>query len=119
MNLSELRKDKIFCMAPMVGVSDAPFRSLVLKYGATWASTEMFYSERIVHDQDYLDQVLPEIDHEFSSSYPSRRLCVQLCGNEPSVLAEAALIVKDSGRCEAIELNLGCPQDRAREGLFG
>jgi hypothetical protein len=90
--------------APMVSQSDAPFRALCLKYGATAADTEMLYSDKIVSDPDYLDAYLPASDHVFAhptssstststftstSTYPTRPLVVQVCGNDPSTLADA------------------------------
>lgn len=107
-------------VGPMVGQSDAPFRSLCLQYGATVAYTEMFYSDQIVSSEQYLESKLPPVDHKLSSlGYKTRPLVVQLCGHDPSTLADACRRVAESGRADAIDLNLGCPQDRAREGLFG
>ena len=52
-------------------------------------------------------------------SYSSRPLVVQICGNNPKTLAECVLrIMEHSDTCpvDAIDFNLGCPQDRAKEG---
>ena len=54
-----------------------------------------------------------------SQSYSSRPLIVQICGNDPIMLSRAVLKIREhSKRCpvDAIDFNLGCPQDRAREG---
>jgi Dihydrouridine synthase (Dus) len=51
--------------------------------------------------------------------YSSRPLIVQICGNDPATLSQCMLkIVEQSRVCpiDAIDFNLGCPQDRAREG---
>jgi Dihydrouridine synthase (Dus) len=51
--------------------------------------------------------------------YSSRPLIVQICGNDPATLSQCMLkIVQQSRVCpiDAIDFNLGCPQDRAREG---
>jgi Dihydrouridine synthase (Dus) len=51
--------------------------------------------------------------------YSSRPLIVQICGNDPATLSQCMLkIVEQSIVCpiDAIDFNLGCPQDRAREG---
>ena len=107
-------------VAPMVGQSDAPFRSLCLKYGATCVYSEMLYSDRIINDENYLDSYLPSCDHDFISlGYSSRPLVAQICGNDPGVVGQAARIVAASGRVDAVDFNLGCPQDRARDGLYG
>jgi tRNA-dihydrouridine synthase 1 len=107
-------------VGPMVGQSDAPFRSLCLKYGATVAYTEMLYSSEIVECEEYLDRRLPSVDHMLQNlGYKSRPLVAQICGHDPVILARACGIIADSKRVDAVDLNLGCPQDRAREGLFG
>lgn len=110
-----------YVVAPMVSQSDAPFRALCLKYGATAAYTEMFYSDKIVNDPEYLDAYLPPADHLLASEiHRTRPLIAQVCGNDPVILAQAVVIIATSNRgVEAIDLNLGCPQDRARDGLFG
>src|SRR5438552_18820467 len=45
-------------------------------------------------------------------------IAVQLGGSDPRALAEAARICADLGYDE-INLNVGCPSDRVREGRFG
>lgn len=110
-----------FAVAPMVCQSDAPFRALCLKYGATVTYTEMLYTSKIVSDPDYLDNVLPSYDTKLiKEEYSYKPLIVQVCGNDPIVMSKAVFIIastrKDVG---AIDINLGCPQDRARDGLFG
>src|SRR5207237_8622437 len=45
-------------------------------------------------------------------------VAVQLGGSDPRALAECARICADLGY-DAINLNVGCPSDRVREGRFG
>ena len=77
----------------------------------------MFFSHRIVEDDDYLRSVL-------HSCAEDRPLIVQICGNCPETMAAAAKQIEDYCNTslhglDAIDINLGCPQKRAQEGHYG
>jgi len=108
--------DTTRCCAPMVNCSDAPFRSLVLKYGASCVYSQMLSSEQIVHDDSYLPANIPDQDTMFMHSRP---FVVQICGNDPETLAGATRKISVRGNVDAVDLNLGCPQERARVGQYG
>lgn len=90
-------------VAPMVNQSDAPFRTLCFKYGATCAFTEMLYSERIINDDFYLESMIPGQDHCLFNVYSSndtssntksltRPLVAQICGNDPDILGYQCIL---------------------------
>ena len=96
--------DVSYCVAPMVGQSDLPFRLLCLRHGASICWTEMLFSDRVLTDPGYCK-------HALSSCPEEESLIVQLCGNDPLVLGNAAAVIEASCRnLAAIDLNLGFPQ---------
>ncbi|KAG5187620.1 putative tRNA-dihydrouridine synthase, partial [Tribonema minus] len=98
-------------VAPMVDQSELAFRMLARKYGAELCYTPMINSKILLEDHTYrstnLDLECPE----------DRPLIVQFCGNDPGVMAAAAQLV--DRRCDAVDINLGCPQNIARRGRYG
>lgn len=42
---------------------------------------------------------------------------MQFCANDPATLLAAAKLVE--GRCDGVDLNLGCPQRIAKKGNYG
>jgi tRNA-dihydrouridine synthase 1 len=99
-----------FILAPMVGGSELAFRMLCRRYGITLAYTPMMNSELFAVDPTYR-QV------EFQTNPEDRPLVAHFSGNNPEVMLAAARHVEHL--CDAIDLNLGCPQRIAHSGHFG
>ena len=61
----------------------------------------MFYSDKYVQSEEYRRE-------NFHTCPEDRPLVVQFCGNDPETLVKAAKLVEH--QCDAVDLNLGCPQ---------
>lgn len=96
--------------APMVDQSFLAFRMFTRMYGADLCYTPMFHSKTFSHDPTYRKK-------NFSTVPEDRPLVVQFCANEPLFLLKAARYVED--RCDAVDINLGCPQGIAKKGNYG
>ena len=88
-------------LAPMAGITDLAFRTLCKEYGADLVVSEMI-SSRGLH---YKDKKTSELLKTSDTESP---LIVQLFGNEPYIMAEAAKMLEDSG-VKYLDINMGCP----------
>lgn len=98
-------------LAPMSGVTDLPFRSLVKKYGAGLVISEMIASEAMIRETR---QSLKKCSHRIEE-FP---MAIQLAGCEPHVMAEAARLNVDRG-AQIIDINMGCPVKKVVNGHAG
>ncbi len=99
-SLSAISFDPPVMLAPMSGVTDAPFRRLARRFGAPAIASEMFAGSLLA-----LGRARQRRSLDFSAEHP---LIVQLVGGDSAVLAEAARIAADAGAA-AIDINMGCP----------
>lgn len=112
----DILRNKALVVAPMVDQSDLPFRVLCRKYGANLCYTPMIHARMFVNnEQGYRNKFWKKVEEH--SDHQDRPLIVQFAGGDPSILAKAAKIVQ--GRCDAIDLNCGCPQSIAKRGNYG
>ncbi|MEA2903091.1 MAG: tRNA-dihydrouridine synthase [Alphaproteobacteria bacterium] len=97
-------------LAPMSGVTDAPFRRLVAKLGAGLVVSEMTASEALVEGRP--DVVLR------TEGRGIRTHVVQLAGCEARWLAAGARIAEAAGAA-VIDINMGCPARHVIGGQAG
>jgi tRNA-dihydrouridine synthase B len=101
MQIGPYRLANRLILAPMAGITDRPFRRLCRRYGAALAVSEMISANPALrHDR----KTLRRADH---SGEPEPR-SVQILGNDPQDMAEAARINADRG-AQIIDINMGCP----------
>ena len=86
--------------APMAGISDLPYRLIMKRHGAALVFTEMISANGLFFNGEATRSLL-------RSRHEEQPLAIQLFGDDPDRMADAARYVAEYGAL--IDLNLGCP----------
>jgi len=89
-------------LAPMAGVSEAPFRQICRKMGADVVLSEFLSSEAI---RRRIRNTLEGAEFEECE----RPIGIQIYGADANAMAEAASLITEHYRPEFIDINFGCP----------
>jgi nifR3 family TIM-barrel protein len=87
-------------LAPMTGITDAPFRRMVSRLGAGLVVSEMTASELLIEGDR---NAVLRAEGQGTGTH-----VVQLAGCEPHWMAEGARIAEAAG-AQVIDINMGCP----------
>ena len=99
--IGPVRIDCPVVLAPMTGVTDRPFRTLVRRYGSGLNVTEMIASEAAIRETR---QSIQKAEWDAIEEPVS----MQLVGCDPHSMAEAAKLQEANGAA-IIDINFGCP----------
>ena len=109
--IGPVRIDSPVVLAPMTGVTDMPFRTLVRRYGSGLNVTEMIASQAAIRETR---QSIQKAAWHLSEEPVS----MQLVGCTPYEMAEAAKLAEDRGAA-IIDINMGCPVRKVTNGDAG
>lgn len=103
--------DSPVVLAPMTGVTDMPFRTLVRRYGSGLNVTEMIASQAAIRETRQSIQK--------AAWHPLEEpVSMQLVGCTPLEMGEAAKLNADRGAA-IIDINMGCPVRKVVNGDAG
>lgn len=88
-------------LAPMAGVSNAPFRLICKELGSSLTTSEEISAKALVHGNDRTSAMAGYLPEELP-------IAMQIFGGEADSLAAAARILEERG-ANIIDLNMGCP----------
>jgi tRNA-dihydrouridine synthase B len=90
-----------FVLAPMAGITDAPFRRICRHFGAGMTTSEMTTADTRLWQT-------AKSRHRLDLDLDAEPVTVQIAGSEPEQLAIAAQACVDRG-AQIIDINMGCP----------
>ncbi len=110
LRIGDIELDNRVLLAPMSGISDRPFRDLVMGFGAGAVVSEMVASDQLAGGKP-----VARMKAERGRGKPH---IVQLAGREARWMAEGARAATDAG-ADIIDINMGCPARKVTGGLSG
>ncbi len=102
LHLGSIRVELPVVLAPMAGVTNAPFRRLCRSFGAGLYVSEMISARALCEGND-------KTDHMASFAPDESPRSLQLAGVDPRYVAQAVDILVSQQRVDHIDLNFGCP----------
>jgi len=88
-------------LAPMMGFSDLPYRSLCRELGSSISYTEFARAEGLIHNMRRVSEKLEYVEEE-------RPIAFQIYSHDVDYMVDAALKIQPL-RPDFIDINMGCP----------
>ena len=104
MRIGNLEVPGMLALAPMAGVTDLAFRTVCAELGADMTVTEMVSSRALVYQDKKSRGLLKKNEGSICGA--------QIFGNDPAIMAEAAVMAAEISGCDFIDINMGCPMPK-------
>ena len=102
----------VYFLAPLAGLTDLPFRSVVKKFGADVTVSEMISSNALSHNNKKTLKMLEKSPLETPYS-------VQIAGSDEEILKKALEVINNKDGIDIVDLNCGCPAPKVVNNLQG
>lgn len=100
-SIGNVQLNNPFLLAPLAGVTDAPFRRICKEMGAAMVYTEMVSGKGLYYKDKNTDSLLRAYEDEMPVAY-------QVFGSEPEILSYAARTLSERPNA-VLDINMGCP----------
>lgn len=101
LKIGNLQLENPFLLAPLAGITDAPFRKICRQMGAAMVYSEMVSAKGLWYRDKNTERLLEITTGEEPVAF-------QLFGSEPDIMAFAAEKLADRGNA-VFDINMGCP----------
>jgi nifR3 family TIM-barrel protein len=105
LRIGPLTVDPPVVLAPMAGITNAPFRRLCREYGAGLYVSEMIGARGLVEGDEKTRQLASFAPDETPRS-------IQLYGTDPGSLGDAVSYLVEVEQVDHIDMNFGCPMGK-------
>ncbi len=109
LKIGSIKLENPLILAPMVDITNLPFRLICRKSGCSLAYTEMINVPAIIHKN-------PKTEEMLKSAKQDSPLGVQITGNN---LEEFKKVIPYLRNYDLVDLNCGCPSERITENESG
>ena len=104
MKLGSYEIENPLILGPMAGVTDLAFRTICAELGANITVTEMVSSRALVYQDQKSRKLLKKNEGSLCGA--------QIFGNDPAIMAEAAVMALEYSGCDFLDINMGCPMPK-------
>ena len=104
MRIGNLEIQNPLALGPMAGVTDWAFRTICAQLGAGITITEMVSSRALVYQDKKSQALLRKNEGSICGA--------QIFGNDPDIMAQAAVLALEKSGCDFLDINMGCPMPK-------
>ena len=104
MRIGNIEVNNPLILGPMAGVTDWAFRTVCAELGAGITVTEMVSSRALCYQDKKSVGLLRKNEGSICGA--------QIFGNDPDIMAQAAVLALEKSGCDFIDINMGCPMPK-------
>ncbi|MCD6435126.1 MAG: tRNA dihydrouridine synthase DusB [Clostridiales bacterium] len=104
-------KNKIV-IAPMAGVSNIAFRTIMKEYGAALVYGEMVSDRALIYHNEKTIKMIQVAENE-------KPVSMQIFGSDKENIVKGAIIIDQESNCDIIDINMGCPVSKVVKSQAG